>query len=75
MYDYDLATLVVPFLLLLDERRLGTAVPDWVLADLWLAPLLVPLASQMTGWHPGPLLLGAVLAYGLRVAIAEERRS
>jgi hypothetical protein len=64
-YDYDTAMLVVPFVLLAAERRRGITVPAWVLATLWVAPLLVPLATQTTGWHPGPVVLAALLVRAL----------
>jgi len=65
-YDYDAAMLVVPFVLLAAERRRGVAVPGWVLATLWVAPVLVPLVTQEAGWHPGPLVLAALVAQAVR---------
>lgn len=64
-YDYDMAMLAVPFVLLAAERRAGAAVPAWVLAALWVGPLLVPLVAQASGWHLGLPLLGALLAWAV----------
>jgi hypothetical protein len=36
-----------------------------VLATLWVGPLLVPLVTQATGWHPGPPVLATLLVQAL----------
>lgn len=75
-YDYDLAMLVVPFVLLAAERRRGEDVPAWALIALWLGPLVVPLATQAAGWHVGPPLLAALVGRaGFDALAARERRA
>jgi hypothetical protein len=61
-YDYDLAILVVPFVLLAGERRRGEAVPLWALLALWLGPLAIPLVAHEAGWHLGPPILASLVA-------------
>src|SRR5574342_91948 len=60
-YDYDLAILVVPFMLLAGERRHGEPVPLWALLALWLGPLAAPLVAYEAGWHLGPPILASLL--------------
>ena len=74
-YDYDLAMLVVPFVLLADERRRGEAVPLWALGLLWVGPLVAPLVTASTGWHVGPPILAVLVGLATTAAGNRSRKA
>lgn len=67
LFEYDLAILILPVLWLwLDGLRRGQHPAEpWVLLSVWTAAVLPPMATEAMGFHPGPLLILALLGLGL----------
>lgn len=64
-FDYDTALLVVPFLILIESRRVLEMPPveKMVLFLLWTAPWILWFFSDWLGQQVGPLFFGILLVY------------